>query len=120
LDLRNLPGLFGNSRRNGLERFFLSFFERQQFPTKHHMLGLFHYYRQELPKARTRFAKAICAAQGDYFEHYINLGAVLFNMGEWDAARQCYDIVLREHPGHPTATRRLSQIEQKIRSQSHK
>ncbi|MBW2060708.1 MAG: tetratricopeptide repeat protein [Deltaproteobacteria bacterium] len=108
--LRTLPGLFGNQRPNSFKRFLSGFFEKQAFPTHHHMFGLFHYFRREWPKAHAHFTEAVKESRGYYYETYNNLGSASFRLGQLDVARQCYEIVLKEDPKNPIALRRLRQI----------
>lgn len=102
-----LPGLGGPRRRSPIERWLRGHVTPQQFPSFDFNLGLFHLYRGELGLAAGRFADAIRASGGDYYEIYNNLGAVLFRLGQVEEARACYRVVLAEDPGSAIARERV-------------
>lgn len=109
-DPGDLPGLNGRPRPGPWRRFWSGWFQRQAFPTQDHMMGLFHYFRRELPDALAHFARAVDASRGYYFETYNNLGSTLYRLGRFDLARQCYEIVLRADPNNRLVRQRLAEI----------
>ncbi len=112
LTLAGLPGFAQGPPRPGrFARWVEGLRARQVFPTRDHFLGLFHLYRGELEQAATRFAAALRASGGRYYELYSNLGAVLFRLKRFAEAASCYRIVLAERPRDPLARQRLAEIE---------
>jgi tetratricopeptide (TPR) repeat protein len=111
LALDVLPGFaHGPARPGALARFSEGLWRRARFPTRDHQLGLFHLYRGELEASAARFAAAIAAGGGRYYEHYSNLAAVLFRLRRLEEAAACYRIVLAERPGDALARSRLAEI----------
>ena len=111
LELERLPGFgAGPPRPKRFVRWAEGCFRRQRFPERDHVLGLFHLYRGELDESAARFAAAIRASEGRYFELYSNLGAVLFRKEQWEEAARCYRLVLAERPDDALALRRLDEI----------
>jgi hypothetical protein len=111
LALEGLPGFArGAPRPSRLARWVAGLTARARFPRDEHYSGLFHLYRGELERSAERFAAAIRASGGRYFEHYANLGAVLYRMRRWPEAAACYRIVLAERPDDALAQRRLAEI----------
>jgi tetratricopeptide (TPR) repeat protein len=80
--------------------------ERQRFPDVEHGLGLFHFLRGEPASAAARFADAIRAGNGAYYELYSNLGSALLRLGRPAEAVRCFEIALADAPDD-ALTRRL-------------
>ena len=70
-------------------------------------LGLFHYFRNDWPRAAALFAEAIRRSDGAYYELYLNLGSALRNMGRIEQAHRCYRIVLEADPDNAIALKYL-------------
>jgi tetratricopeptide (TPR) repeat protein len=111
LQLRAVPGLDGPTRPAALARATQSLIERQHFPDEAFGWGLFHHFRGEYAPAATRFAEAVRASNGRYYEIYHNLGAALARLGHRAEAAACYRIVLDAAPGNTQARRRLADLE---------
>jgi tetratricopeptide (TPR) repeat protein len=111
LDLDALPGFaHGPARPGALAHFAQGLWRRARFPTRDHQLGLFHLYRGELEASAVRFAAAIASGGGRYYEHYSNLGAVLFRLRRLEQAAACYRIVLDQRPHDALVRSRLAEI----------
>jgi tetratricopeptide (TPR) repeat protein len=106
-----LSGLQGEPRRGPLARWLRGLVRRERFPTEPFYLGLFHYWRGETEAAASKFAEAIRASDGAYFEVYQNLGSALYRLGRYAEAGACYRVVLEEVPTNRLARRRLAEIE---------
>ncbi len=110
LPLTDLPGLNGRPRPGFISRFISGATEKQHYPTRSQMLGLFHYFRGDLNEALACFSSAIRESRGQYYELYHNMGTVLYRMGRLEEAAMCYRVVLADKPGHALALRRLDKI----------
>jgi tetratricopeptide (TPR) repeat protein len=105
--LARLPGLGGPPRRGALGRWLAGSLAPRPFPTEPFSYGLFEMFRGAPQDAARRFAEAIRASGGDYYEMYANLGAALWRLGRYDEAAACYRVVLDEDPDNPVALERL-------------
>lgn len=110
----DVPGLRGMPRRSKAAHWLSGLARRERFPTEPFYLGLFHYWRGETEAAASRFAEAIRASDGVYFEIYQNLGSALYRLGRYDDAAECYRIVLEERPSFSVARQRLADIERRL------
>jgi hypothetical protein len=107
----SLPGLGGAPRRGGAAAWLAGLVRRERFPTEAFYMGLFHYWRGEPERAVSRFAEAIRASDGAYYEIYLNLGSALYRLGRHAEAGACYRVVLQEAPDTRLARQRLAEIE---------
>ncbi|MFN8548652.1 MAG: tetratricopeptide repeat protein [Candidatus Eisenbacteria bacterium] len=108
VNLAALPGLGGRPRRARIVRWMRGLWTHERFPALEFNLGLFHLYRGELAMAADRFAEGIVESDGDYYEMYNDLGAVLYRLGRVEEARACYRVVLEEEPKNSVARARLT------------
>ncbi len=109
-DLQTLPGLGDPPRRGPAARWAQGLVRRQSFPSEEFARGLFFYFRDALPHAADRFAAAVRASDGAYYEVYNNLGSALWKQGRRAEAAACYRIVLADDPGNPVARPRLESM----------
>jgi len=109
-EIRSLPGFGRIPRTGGFGRWLSCLIQKQEFPAEDLNRGMFHYFRGELNRAEKRFAAAIRASRGAYYELYSNLGAVLYAKGRFGVARECYLIVLGSDPENRIARERLAEI----------
>ena len=108
VELTTLPGLGPTARPGAARRWLDGLLHRQVFPTEAYNRGLFHLFRNDLPRAAAAFAAATADSGGRYYETYNNLGAVLHRQGRADEARACYRVVLEDRPDHPIARQRAA------------
>jgi len=108
---RALPGLGGPARLGPLRRWLRGLWSSQAFPDEDYNLGIFHLYRGEPSLAAPRFAAAIARTGGAYYEMYNNLAIALFDLGRYEEARACYEIVLTDAPGMRAARERIALID---------
>ena len=106
VDITTLPGLGPTARPGAARRWLDGLVHRQRFPTEAYNRGLFHLFRNDLPRAAAAFAAATADSGGRYYETYNNLGAVLHREGRAAEARACYRIVLEDRPNQAIARQR--------------
>jgi hypothetical protein len=113
-DLADVPGLGAAGRPSAAAGWLAGLVHRIEFPTEPFYLGLFHLYRGEPAAAATRFADAVRASDGRWYETYHNLGGALYRLGALEPARRCYEIVLDEEPDQRTAAQRIAEIDRRL------
>jgi len=106
VDITTLPGLGPLPRPGAARRWLDGLVHRQRFPAETYNRGLFHLFRNDLPRAAAAFAAATAASGGRYYETYNNLGAVLHREGRTAEAGACYRVVLEDRPGQVIARQR--------------
>jgi tetratricopeptide (TPR) repeat protein len=110
VDIKTLPGLGPTARPGPVRRWLDGLVRRRTFPTDAYNRGLFHLFRNDLPRAAAAFATATAESDGRYYETYNNLGAVLYRQGRAAEARACYRVVLQDRPDHPIARQRAGSV----------
>jgi tetratricopeptide (TPR) repeat protein len=106
VDIAALPGLGFTARPGRVDRWLDGLIHRQTFPADAYNRGLFHLFRNELPRAVASFVGATAESGGLYYETYNNLGAALYRQGRIGEAQACYRVVLDERPDNPIARER--------------
>ncbi len=107
VDITTLPGLGSTRRASRLQRWVDGLIHRQRFPADAYGRGVFHLFRNDLPRAAADFARATAESGGRYYETYNNLGATLYRQGRTREAQACYRVVLDDRPDNPVALKRV-------------